>query len=148
MKIEVYPDDDVVARKAATIIAAAAVRPQMLAPLRLAFAGAGSGKTPVTFKSVSGSYFDVLDIAIVRGRTFMPWEVDHHPVAIVSETVARTLWPNGSGVGETLRLEPDAGVQRPGGVLTINPDAPLDDALVQARMVTVVGVARDVRGTT
>jgi predicted permease len=129
-----------------TITAYAAVRPQLLAPLRVAFAGTGAGKTPVVFKSVSGSYFEVLDIAIVRGRAFMPWERDHHPVAIVSESVARTLWPDGRGVGETFRLEPDSGVQRPGGFLTINPDAPADDRLVQAQIVTVVGVARDVRG--
>ncbi|HJR58636.1 MAG TPA: ABC transporter permease [Vicinamibacterales bacterium] len=130
----------------ATISAYAAVRPQFLAPLRVAFADVGAGKTPVVFKAVSGSYFDVLGIPIVRGRAFMPWERDHHPVTIVSESVARALWPNGSGVGETFRLEPDSGVQRPGGVLTINPDAAADDGLVQARMVTVVGVVRDVAG--
>jgi putative ABC transport system permease protein len=88
----------------------------------------------------------VLDIPIVRGRAFMPWERDHHPVAIVSESVARALWPDGGGVGETFRLEPRSGVQAPGGFLRINPDAPADDALVHARMVTVVGVARDVPG--
>jgi len=130
----------------ATITAYAAVRPQLLAPLRVAVADSGAGKTPVVFKSVSGSYFDVLDIPIVRGRAFMPWERDQHPVAIVSESVARALWPGGGGVGETFRLEPASGVQRPGGVLTINPDAPADDEPVQARMITVVGVARDVRG--
>ena len=130
----------------ATITAYAAVRPQLLAPLRVAFADAGAGKIPVVFKSVSGSYFDVLDIPILRGRAFMAWERDHHPVVIVSESVARALWPDGRSVGETFRLEPDSGVQRPGGFLTVNPDAPADDALVQARMVTVVGVARDVPG--
>ena len=83
-----------------TITAYGAVRPQLLAPLRMAFADAGAGKTAVVFKSVSGSSFDVLDIPIVRGRTFMPGEGDHHPVAIVSESVARTLWPDGRGVGE------------------------------------------------
>ena len=55
----------------ATITAYAAVRPQLLAPLRVAVADSGAGKTPVAFKSVSGSYFDVLDIPIVRGRAFM-----------------------------------------------------------------------------
>jgi len=129
-----------------TITAYGAVRPQLLARLRAAFADTGAGKTPVTFKSVSGSYFDVLDIPIVRGRAFMPWERDRHPVAIVSESVARALWPDGRGVGETFRLEPDSGVQRFSGFLRINPDAPADDGLVPARMVTVVGVARDVPG--
>jgi len=130
----------------ATITAYAAVRPQLLAPLRLAFADTGAGKTPVAFKSVSGSYFDVLGIPLVRGRVFMPWERDRDPVVIVSESVALALWPDGRGVGETFRLEPDSGVQRFGGFLRINPDAPADNGLVPARMVTVVGVSRDVPG--
>jgi len=130
----------------ATVAAYAAVRPQLLAPLRMAYAGAGAGKTPVVFKAVSGSYFDVLGVPIVRGRAFMPWERDHDPVAIVSESVARALWPSGSGVGETLRLEPDSALKHPGGLLTVNPDAPPDEGLAEARTVTVVGVARDVPG--
>lgn len=131
----------------ATITAAAAVRPQLLAPLRVAFADTGhAGRTRVTLKAVSGSYFDVLDIPIVRGRTFMPSERDHHPVAIVTESVARALWPDGRGVGESFRIEPDASVQAPRGLLRINPRAAADDAPLQARMVTVVGVARDVPG--
>jgi predicted permease len=130
----------------ATITASAAVRPQLLAPLRIAFADTGAGKTQVTFKSVGGAYFDVLDIPIVRGRAFMPSERDHHPVAIVSESVARALWPDGRGVGESFRIEPDAGVQAPSGILRINPRAAADDAPLPARMVTVVGVVRDVPG--
>jgi predicted permease len=128
------------------ITALAAVRPQFLAPLRVALADTGAGKTPVAFKSVSGSYFDVLDIPIVRGRTFAESERDQDAVAIVSESTALALWPDGRAVGQTLRLEPDSGVQRPGGFLTVNPDAAVDEGLTQARTVTVVGVARDVRG--
>lgn len=130
----------------ATVGKYAAVRPQLLAPLRVAFADVGGDKTRVTFKFVSGSYFDVLDIPIVRGRAFTASETDHHPVAIVSESVARALWPNGGGVGETFRLEAEGSVQLPSGFLRVNPDAPPDDALVQARTVTVVGVARDAPG--
>jgi predicted permease len=132
----------------ATITASAAVRPHLLAPLRIAFAGTGAdgGKTRVAIKAVSGSYFDVLGILIVRGRAFMPSERDHHPVAIVSEWVARALWPDGRGVGESFRLEPDAAFQVPGGLLRINSRAAADNGLVQARMVTVVGVTRDVPG--
>jgi predicted permease len=128
------------------ITAHAAVRPQFLAPLRVVLAVTPAGKTPVTFKSVSGSYFHVLDIPILQGRTFAPSERNQDPVAIVSESTAQALWPGGNAIGQMLKLEPDAGVQRPGGFLTVNPDAPVDDGLAQARTVTVVGVARDVRG--
>lgn len=131
-----------------TITASAAVRPQLLAPLRVAFAetGSGAGKTRLTFKAVSGSYFDVLGISIVQGRTFLPSETDRQPVAIVSESVARALWPNGGAVGQSVTLEPAADVEAPSGVLRINPRAAIDDAPVPLQTVTVVGVARDVAG--
>jgi predicted permease len=121
-----------------TITAYAAVRPPLLAPLRVAFADAGAGKTSVAFKSVSSAYFDVLGIPIVRGRAFTDVEGDRDSVVIVSESVARALWPNGSGVGESFKLEPDVTVKQSEGVV--------DQALLQARTVTVVGVARDVPG--
>ena len=125
-----------------TITAYAAVRPPLLAPPRDAFADTGAGKTPVAYKYVSAGYFDVLGIPIVRGRAFTAAERDEHPVVIVSESIARALWPNGDGVGETFRLEPDltaaAGLQ-------INPRAD-DEAPLPPRMVTVVGVSRDVAG--
>ncbi len=128
------------------ITAYAAVRPQLLAPLRLAFADTGAGKTSVTFKAVSSAYFDVLGIPIVRGRAFTDAERDHDPVVIVSESVARALWPSGNGVGESFRLEPETTVTEHGGFLQVNPDAVVDLALIQPRTVTVVGVARDVPG--
>src|SRR5688572_16975617 len=130
----------------ATITAYAAVRPHLLAPLRLAFADAGAGKTSLTFKSVSSAYFDVLGIPIVRGRAFTDFERDHDAAVIVSESIARALWPKGGGVGESFRLEPDVTVKEGGGFLTINPDAAVDLALMQPRTVTVVGVAKDVPG--
>jgi predicted permease len=119
-----------------TIAAHAAVRPDMLGQPRRAFADPGAGKTPVAYKFVSGSYFDVFGIPILRGRSFTPSERDEHAVVIVSESVARTLWPNGEGVGETFRLEDDLA----GGTL------PKDEEPLPPRMVTVVGVSRDVPG--
>ena len=74
---------------------------------------------------------------IVRGRSFTAAERDgEQPVAIVSESIARQLWPNSSGVGGTFRLEQDPG---PG-------TRPKDEPPMPARAVTVVGVSRDVAG--
>jgi predicted permease len=129
-----------------TITSYAAVKPQLLGPLRSAVADTGAGKTPVAYKHVSSTYFDVLGIDVVRGRAFTAWERDEHPVAIVSESVARALWPNGDGVGETFRLEPDGNFRLFDGVLQINPDENAIDPPMPARMVTVVGVSRDVAG--
>jgi predicted permease len=129
------------------ITAHAAVRPPLLAPPPRAFAGTGAGKTPISFKYVSADYFDVLGIPIVRGRAFTAAERDDHPLVIVSESIARELWPNGQGVGETFRLEPDLS-NRPGpNGLQVNPGTePVDESQLTPRMVTVIGVSRDVPG--
>ena len=124
----------------------AAVKPQLLAPLRGAVADTGAGKLPVSYKHVSSAYFDVLGVGIVRGRAFSAAERDEHPVAIVSESVARALWPNGNAIGETFRLAPDGNFRLFNGVVQINPDATAVDPPMPARMVTVVGVSRDVAG--
>jgi predicted permease len=115
------------------VTAYAAVRPGMLE-----FAGSGvaetaAGRTTVPYKFASGSYFDVMGIPIVRGRSFTPTEREDDAVVIVSETTARTLWPDRDAVGQAFRLGPDPDSQRSGDPLP-------------SRMVTVVGISRDVRG--
>ena len=57
-------------------------------------------------------------------------------MAIVSESVARQLWPDADAVGRVMRLEPD-------------PDSEtrrIDEPPLSARTLTVVGVTRDVTG--
>ncbi len=67
---------------------------------------------------VSPSYFDVMRIPLLRGRTFTALDRAGAPdVAIVNETLASRIWPGEDAVGKTFR----------------------NDDLV----VTVVGVARD-----
>lgn len=102
-----------------------------------AAAGGGSGKSAVTLQFVSPEYFGVHDIALVRGRAFA--ESERNPsvaVAVVSEGVARQLWPGGDAVGQVVRVEPDT------TKVTQQPD---DPPLV-SRSAVVVGVARDVEG--
>jgi hypothetical protein len=102
-----------------------------------AFAEGSSGKSPVSYQFVSPEYFSVLDIDLVRGRGFTQAERSASVVAaIVSESVARLLWPEGDAVGQILRLEPNP----PRDIQ--NPDNPL----LLSRTVTVVGVSRDVPG--
>jgi predicted permease len=118
-----------------TITAYAAVRPGVL-DQRAGFADAGAGKRNVPYKLVSGAYFDVMGIPILRGRSFTAAEREEDAVAIVSESTARMLWPNGDAVGETFRFEPDMNSQT----------QPSDDPPMPSRMVTVVGVSRDISG--
>ena len=108
-----------------TITAYAALRPGMLACRTEPSPAIGASRTPVAYKFVSPEYFDVFDIPIVRGRTFTAAERDgEHPVVIVSESIARELWPNGGGVGETFRLEPDSGSEHAAEGRTADAGAP------------------------
>jgi predicted permease len=120
-----------------TITAYGAVRPAILARPRDAFAEVGTSRTHVAYKFVSPEYFDVFGIPILRGRSFTTAERDgEHPVVIVSESMALSLWPNGHGVGETFRLEPELNSE----------SQPRDEPPMPSRLVTVVGVSREVTG--
>jgi hypothetical protein len=96
-----------------------------------------SAKAAVAYKFVSPEYFSVLGIDVLRGRGFRQGETASAAgVVVVSETVARKLWPEGDAVGQTMGLEPD-------------PDSKTrreDEPPLGARTFTIVGVARDVAG--
>ncbi|HKP02928.1 MAG TPA: ABC transporter permease [Chthoniobacterales bacterium] len=80
------------------------------------------------FQSVSPDYFRVLRIPLVRGRFFSAADKLGEPrVCIVSERLAKALWPNEDPVGRTLRS------QWPGSTAPPN------------TLMTVVGVVGDVR---
>lgn len=57
----------------------------------------------VDVNTVSRSYFSLIGIPIVRGRTFTATELGDSPrAAIVTEATARRLWPGQEPVGRTL----------------------------------------------
>lgn len=89
----------------------------------------GSANVTVTagLNHVSRGYFRALGISVVRGRLFTDEEArSGDPVAMVSASTARALWPAGHAVGAELRLHPS------------------DDPGVAGRRVRVVGVVSDV----
>ncbi len=95
---------------------------------RVDVAGESPRGTRVPVHAVSDGYFETLSIPIVAGRRFGTTDGSGaEPTAIVSESLARELWPDGAAVGRRLAV-PQA---QEGG-------APL----VVARR--IVGVARDV----
>jgi putative ABC transport system permease protein len=54
-------------------------------------------------------YFRTFGIAVSRGRGFLPSDRDGSmPVAIVSDAVARLLWPGQNAMGKRLRFAPSA----------------------------------------
>ena len=93
-------------------------------------------KSPVVSKFVSPEFFSVVGIDIVRGRPFIAAEGNVNAgVAIVADSLARQLWPNGDALGQELRLAPDSAAPpregtRPAPVGTFR----------------IVGIARDVTG--
>jgi predicted permease len=85
---------------------------------------------PVDYMFVSPEYFELLGIAVIRGRGFTDAErTADAGVTVVSESAARRLWPDADAIGQVVRVEDDRS----------SPPLP-------SRAYTVVGVARDVRG--
>ena len=120
-----------------TVSTVAASWPGAISPARPAFADASGGKVAVGYRLVSPEFFSVLDIAIVRGRAFMPEErTPNLAVALVSETAARALWPNREAIGQVLHLDPNDDAEKPKA----------DDPRLESRAFTVVGVVEDVAG--
>jgi putative ABC transport system permease protein len=75
------------------------------------------------------SYFGVLGIAVREGRAFTDSDrANTEPVVIVSSSMARRLWPDGSAIGHRIRFEQS-------------------DRDVRAVWRTIVGVSSDVRQT-
>jgi predicted permease len=80
----------------------------------------------VVTRVVSFDYLNTMGIELLRGRPFDDQEdrADSAPVAIISETTARRLWPDEDPLGKRLK---------PGGADSDEP------------WITVIGVAEDVR---
>lgn len=91
----------------------------------------GPAGTTTSVRAVNAGYFTTLGIEIRQGRTFSASDtLDSQPVALISETLARQLWPNASPLGRRLLAgDPPRGEAPP----------------IPWR--TVVGVVRDVRQT-
>ena len=117
------------------IVAFAATWPDVLGFPRGALLQTPEVKTTGAYKMVAPEYFGVLDIPIVRGRNF----ADHEraaPVVILSEKMARTLFPSSDAVGQVLQLEADPN----------SPTKRVDEPTLASRSFTVVGISRNVAG--
>ena len=111
--------------------------PEVPGATRAGLAEADGRKAEVAIKFASPEYFSVLDIPIVRGRGFSAAEAAGHlPVALLSETMARELWPGIDAVGQVLQLEADPN----------SPSRRDDEPKLTSRTFTIVGIARDVVG--
>ena len=86
------------------------------------------------FDMVSGEYFSLFRIPVLRGRTFTPEESHSEAaVAIVTEAAAQRLWPNADALGQSIDL-PAATVRQ----------SPFD-RMPRFSSARVVGVVKNVR---
>jgi predicted permease len=78
---------------------------------------------------VDGGFFRVLDIPVVRGRSFTGDEERlGAPVAVVSEAAARALWPGSDPIGQFVEQ---------------SAEPPRDSRLARVRSARVIGVSRN-----
>ena len=92
----------------------------------------------IDYKFVSPEYFQLLDIDLMRGRGFTDAErTADAGVTVVSESAARRLWPDGEALGRVVRIQADRPTDRQWPSASPRP----------FRAYTVVGIARDVRGS-
>lgn len=59
------------------------------------------GLPRITYNQVAPTYFELMNLALVRGRLF---SANEPAVAVISESTARTLWPTDDPVGKTLSV--------------------------------------------
>jgi len=84
-------------------------------------------RTRVALRLVTASYFTTLGTPIIAGRAFTADDRgSSEPVAIISESVGRLLWPGSVPIGKRIRME----------------TSPTDTVAITR---TVVGIVRDVR---
>ena len=99
----------------------------------------GTVQTPVAYRFVSPEYFHVLDVPLKKGRLFTDADgAASATVAVISEQMARRLWPDEDPIGRLLALKPwhrNGDVRRHGA-----PDPPV----VAATAYAVVGLVETV----
>jgi putative ABC transport system permease protein len=75
----------------------------------------GPGNTlTAQYRSISASYFRVMEIPLKRGREFTATDrMGASGVAIINETMARRFWPNEDPIGKHISLEKSMGEGEP-----------------------------------
>jgi predicted permease len=78
-----------------------------ISPYRIVGLG-GADAVEAAQTRVSGEYFDTMRIPFLSGRTFDSRDTpDSRKVAVISQSLARRLWPSGDAVGKTVGFEMD-----------------------------------------
>jgi predicted permease len=90
---------------------------------------ANDAPTFIPYMAVSDDYFRLMEIPLLRGRTFGPGDVkDAPPAIVIGEAMAKTYWPNGGALGARIRISPHTS-ERWGVIVGIVRDVRVDPAL-------------------
>lgn len=72
---------------------------------RVALHAEGGRLDRVSYLTISDNWFSLFELPVVRGRGFTPDEArSRAPVAVISESTARRLWPSADALGKTLSI--------------------------------------------
>lgn len=107
----------------------------------ISFPGVGEPRLDGQLSSMIEStpeLFDILQIEIVQGRGLTRHDDRGAPVVVVSETMARAVWPGTRAIGKCIRIGFDANVAAGNSAGPVRPPA-------SAPCREVVGIARDWR---
>src|SRR3954452_25274300 len=99
----------------------------------------------VYFNQVSGEYFEVLDSAVIAGRTFDSRDRRGAPkVAMVNQSFVRRYFPDGSAIGESFQFEPSPeGPQPVFRIVGVVKDAKYVDLREEFRPVAYLAASQD-----
>jgi predicted permease len=97
----------------------------------------GNGLPPMDYRSVSISYFSLMNLPLRRGRLFSDGEED---VVVLSESAARAIWPNEDPIGKKIATTPLTWSRGTAGRRTM--ELLIDKARTQVQR-TVVGIVAD-----
>jgi predicted permease len=105
----------------------------------------GEGKPHARFRIVAPRFFSVLGVPLLAGRDFTDSDRrDSEPVVIVSESVARQLFPSGGALNQTVRWsDPLFGKLPPGRIVGIVADVD-DESVVGGPALTIYHPMRQI----
>jgi predicted permease len=108
----------------------------------------GGAEPSPQVRFVTRDYFNVLSVATVRGRLFGAEDSPTStPVAVINETMARTLWPDSDPLGQQIRFAKELpwvtiiGVSRDVRSMGLSEPVPLELYLLHEQLPTVAGGA-------
>ncbi|HEY1771191.1 MAG TPA: ABC transporter permease [Chthoniobacterales bacterium] len=95
------------------------------------------------FNSVSADYFRTVGLRLLRGRAFTTAEATDRggpAVAIIDETLAKKLWPNGDALGQQIQLAGENAPAKSGSGTSVGGKADANATIQPNEPIGIVGI--------